>query len=40
MVITMAELRAGTIDFSENDAPGSPQLLPVHRGEILADWMA
>jgi addiction module HigA family antidote len=40
MTITIEELRAGTIDFSDVDAPGSPRMPPVHPGEILSDWMA
>ena len=40
MVITMEELRAGTIDFSDIDVPGSPRLPPLHPGEILSDWMS
>ena len=40
MVITMEELRAGTIDFSDIDVPGSPRMSPLHPGEILSDWMS
>ena len=40
MTITMEDLRAGRIDFSDiDDLEGTP-LGPVHPGEILADWMA
>ena len=40
MVITMEELRAGLVDFSDVDDPDGKPLGPVHPGEILADWMA
>jgi antitoxin HigA-1 len=40
MVITMEELRAGLVDFSDIDDPSGRRLDPVHPGEILADWMA
>ena len=40
MVVTLEELRAGKIDFSDVDDPDGKPLGPVHPGEILADWMA
>jgi antitoxin HigA-1 len=40
MVITMEDLRAGRVDFSDVDDPEGTSLGPVHPGAILADLMA
>lgn len=40
MAITMEELRAGRVDFSDVDDPAGVTLAPIHPGAILADWMA
>jgi addiction module HigA family antidote len=40
MVVTMEELRAGLVDFSDINDPDERRLDPVHPGAILADWMA
>ena len=39
MVITMEELQAGRVDFSDTDDPVGKPLGPVHPGEVLGDWM-
>lgn len=39
MVISMEELQAGVVDFSDVDDPSRKRLGPVHPGEILGDWM-
>jgi addiction module HigA family antidote len=39
MVITMEELRAGHVDFTDVDDPDRNALGPVHPGEILGEWM-
>ena len=39
MIISMEELQAGVVDFSDVDDPHGKRLGPVHPGEILGDWM-
>lgn len=39
MVITMEELRAGRVDFSDLVEEGEEDLPPVHPGEHLRDWL-
>lgn len=39
MVVTMEDLRAGRVDFSDIDDPDAEPLGPVHPGEILGEWM-
>jgi antitoxin HigA-1 len=40
MVITIEDLRAGLVDFSDIDDTEGKRLDPIHPGDILSDWMA